>query len=619
VPARIEDYALIGDCHTAALVSRDGSIDWLCFPRFDSPACFAALIGEADNGRWQIRPSVAVRATRRRYRGDTLILETDFECDHGAVTMIDFMPPRGSALDVVRIVQGRRGRVPMHMELVIRFDYGSIVPWVHRIEGGISALAGPDTIYCHSEVDLQGQGMSTVADFSVSEGQSVPFLLTWCQTHTSAPKVRDWRESLGETEKWWTKWAGNCTYHGEWRDAVMRSLLTLKALTYRPTGGIVAAPTTSLPEKLGGVRNWDYRYCWMRDATFALYALIVGGYHEEAKAWREWLVRAVAGTPSKLQIMYGVAGERRLTELELDWLSGFEKSKPVRIGNGAHRQHQLDVYGEIMDVMQLAWRSGLQPTDDTWRVQRALLDYLEDGWKDPDEGIWEMRGQRRQFTHSKVMAWVAMDRAVNGVERFGLEGDVGKWREVRARIYEEVCRLGFDPHLNSFVQYYGSKDPDASLLMLPTVGFMEAGDPRMRGTVALIERELLEEGFIRRYPAKPDIDGLPAGEGAFLLCTFWYADVLALQERRAQAREILEGLLDLRNDVGLLPEEYDVAEKRFLGNFPQAFSHIGLINTIRNLSGAGGPAEHRSERPAQPGEQRSPDHDTDAGVEHASV
>ena len=601
VASRIEDYALIGDCFTAALVARDGSMDWLCFPRFDSPACFAALIGEPENGRWQIRPSVEIRSTRRRYRGDTLILETEFETDGGAATLIDFIPPRNSTLDAVRIVEGKRGRVPMHMELLIRFDYGSIVPWVRKIERGISALAGPDTVYCRSDVEMQGRDLSTVADFEVSEGQSISFTLTWCRTHSSPPKERSWKDNLERTEKWWNEWASRCTYRGDWRDAVMRSLLTLKALIYLPTGGMVAAPTTSLPEKLGGVRNWDYRYCWVRDATFTVYALIAGGYHEEAKEWREWLVRAVAGTPSELQIMYGVAGERRLTELELDWLSGYEKSKPVRIGNAAHQQRQLDVYGEIMDVLQVAWRSGLPPNDDTWRVQSALLDYLEGGWKDPDDGIWEMRGPRRQFTHSKVMAWVAMDRAVNAAERFGLPGDIDKWRQVRDQIHGEVCRFGFDPNLNSFVQYYGSKDPDASLLMLPIVGFLEASDPRMIGTVKLIEQELLEEGFIRRYPSKRDLDGLPPGEGAFLLCTFWYADVLALQGKRKQATEILERLLDLRNDVGLLAEQYDIAGKRMLGNFPQAFSHVGLINTIRNVTAAGGPAEHRSGTPGKSG------------------
>jgi GH15 family glucan-1,4-alpha-glucosidase len=539
---------------------------------------------------------VEVRAVHRTYRGDTLILETEFETDHGAVTVIDFMPPRTEAPDVVRIVKGCRGQVPMCMELLIRFDYGSIVPWVRRVERGIRATAGPDTIYCRSDVDLHGKDFTTISEFTVSEGQEVSFTLSYSQTHSSTPEERDWKISLAETEAWWKEWAGRCSYQGEYRNAVIRSLLTLKALTYSPTGGIVAAPTTSLPERFGGVRNWDYRYCWIRDATFTLYALIGGGYREEAKAWSEWLVRAVAGTPSELQIMYGIAGERRLTELELNWLSGYERSIPVRIGNAAHRQFQLDVYGEVMDVLQLARRAGLSTSKDSWRVQTALLSFLEKGWKEPDEGIWEVRGPRRHFTHSKVMAWVAMDRAVAAVERFGLQGDLQKWQALRDEIQQEVCRMGFDSELNSFVQYYGSKDPDASLLMLPTVGFLDACDERIIGTVAYIERNLMEDGFVRRYLSREEIDGLPAGEGAFLPCTFWYADNLALQNRRTESRQILERLLDLRNDVGLLPEEYDPSSKRFLGNFPQAFSHVGLINTIRNLTEAHGPAEHRRQR-----------------------
>ena len=593
----IEDYALIGDCQTAALVARDGSIDWLCFPRFDSPACFAALLGEPGNGRWQIRPSVEVREVRRSYRDDTLILETEFETDRGAVAVVDFMPPRTEAPDLVRVIQGRRGRVPMSMDLVIRFDYGSIVPWVRHVQRGIRATAGPDTLHCRADVDLHGKGLSTVADFTVSEGEAVSFTLTWSRTHDYAPEERDWRVSLRETESWWTEWARRCTYQGEYRKAIVRSLLTLKALTYLPTGGIVAAPTTSLPERIGGVRNWDYRYCWLRDATFTLYALMGGGYREEARAWSEWLVRAVAGTPSELQIMYGLGGERRLTEMELDWLAGYEHSVPVRIGNAAHRQYQLDVYGEVMDVLQLARREGLPQSDDSWRVQSALLRFLEQGWKQPDEGIWEVRGPRRHFTHSKVMAWVAMDRGVTAVECFGLPGDAAKWRAVRKQIHEEVCASGFDAGLNSFVQAYGSKDPDASLLMLPSVGFLDPNDPRMLGTVEYVGRNLMEDGFLRRYPMRAEVDGLPPGEGVFLLCTFWYADNLALQGRIDESRRILERLLALRNDVGLLPEQYDVANRRFLGNFPQAFSHIGLINTIRNLTALEGPAKHRGRVP----------------------
>lgn len=589
----IEDYALIGDCQTAALVARDGSIDWLCFPRFDSPACFAALLGDPENGRWRIHPAVDARSVHRSYRGDTLILETEFETDQGAVTIIDFMPPRTEAPDLVRVVQGKRGRVPMSMDLTIRFDYGSIVPWVRRVERGIRATAGPDTLHCRSDVELRGRGLTTVADFEVSEGEAVSFTLTWSRTYDYTPEERDWRQSLRETESWWTEWAGRCAYEGEYRDAMVRSLLTLKALTYLPTGGMVAAPTTSLPERIGGVRNWDYRYCWLRDATFTLYALMGGGYREEAQAWSEWLVRAVAGTPSELQIMYGLWGERRLTELELDWLSGYEHSVPVRIGNAAHRQYQLDVYGEVMDVLHVARREGLPLSENSWRVQCALLGFLENGWKQPDEGIWEVRGPRRHFTHSKVMVWVAMDRGVAAVEQFGMPGDASKWRALREEIHGEVCASGFDKDLNSFVQYYGSKDPDASLLMLPSVGFLDPHDPRMVGTVDYIQRKLFEDGFIRRYPMRTEVDGLPTGEGVFLLCTFWYADNLALQGRIKEARNILERLLDLRNDVGLLPEQYDPRNRRFLGNFPQAFSHVGLINTIQNLTAIEGPAKHR--------------------------
>jgi GH15 family glucan-1,4-alpha-glucosidase len=593
--SRIEDYALIGDCQTAALVGRDGSIDWLCLPRFDSGACFAALVGTEDNGRWRIRPAVPHRTVRRSYRGDTLILETDFEADHGAVTVIDFMPLRRGAPDLVRVVQGRRGQVPMEMDLTIRFDYGSIVPWVRAVERGIRATAGPDSVHCRADVELRGKGLSTVAEFTISEGQTVSFTLTWTETHQDHPPERDWRESLAHTEDWWKKWTSRCRYKGKWQDAVIRSLITLKALTYAPTGGIVAAPTTGLPESIGGVRNWDYRYCWVRDATFVLYALILGGYHEEAKAWREWLVRAVAGTPSEIQIMYGIAGERRLTELELGWLSGYEGSKPVRIGNAAHRQFQLDVYGEVVDAMSTARRAGLHPSGDAWRVESALMDFLESAWKQPDEGIWEVRGPRRHFTHSKVMAWVAADRHAAAVEEFGLRGDASKWKSLREEIRRQILQCGFDESLNSFVQYYGSKDVDASLLMLPALGFMDARDPKMLGTVRRIEDTLMRDGFIARYPNRKSLDGLPEGEGAFLLCTFWYADNLVLQGEFGKAEEAFERLLGLRNDVGLLAEEFDPGQRRFLGNFPQAFSHVGLINTAQNLSDHG-PARHRSAR-----------------------
>ncbi|MBW3598114.1 MAG: glycoside hydrolase family 15 protein [Planctomycetes bacterium] len=591
--ARIEDYALIGDCQTAGLVAKDGSLDWLCFPRFDSPACFAALLGTPEHGRWRIAPEGEVRRVSRRYRDGTLILETEFETDDGAVTVIDFMPIRTAAPDVVRIVEGKRGKVPMRMELVIRFDYGSIVPWVRHTPKGIRATAGPDTVYCRSDVEMRGEDLHTVADFTVAEGERKEFVLTWTRTHEDEPPEKKAEDSLRETEATWREWSDRCTYDGQWREAVLRSLITLKALTYAPTGGICAAATTSLPERLGGVRNWDYRYCWLRDATYTLYSLISGGYIDEARDWREWLINAVAGSPSELQIMYGLAGERRLTELELEWLPGYENSAPVRIGNAAYRQHQLDVYGEVMDALHLARRTGLEPSENAWRIQRGIMQFLETDWRKPDEGIWEVRGPKRDFTHSKVMAWVGFDRAVKAVEDFGLSGDLEKWRRLRSEIHDEVCREGFDPKLNSFVQHYGSQGPDASLLMLPLVGFIEATDPRMIGTVDYICKRLMRDDFLDRYPTHPHVDGLPPGEGAFLLCTFWLADNLALQDRHDEACEVFERLLSLRNDVGLLSEEYDPETGRLVGNFPQAFSHIGLINTARNLSRKGGPAEDR--------------------------
>ncbi|HXV61157.1 MAG TPA: glycoside hydrolase family 15 protein [Vicinamibacteria bacterium] len=593
MPSAIQDYALIGDCQTAALVGKDGSVDWLCFPRFDSDACFAALLGTPENGRWRLAPAGDVRNTRRRYRDDTLVLETDFETEDGSVKLIDFMPIRTSTPDLVRIVEGKRGQVPMQMDLVIRFGYGSIVPWLRQIDHGIRAVAGPDTLYCRTDVELRGEDFHTVADFMVSAGQRVSFDLTWCRTRQSEPPEKDPEESLRETESWWREWSGRCTYRGGWRDAVVRSLITLKALTYAPTGGLVAAPTTSLPEQLGGERNWDYRYCWVRDATLTLYALMVGGYTEEAHEWREWLIHAVAGSPAEMNIMYGLAGERRLVELELDWLPGYEQSSPVRIGNAAYKQHQLDVYGEIMDALHFARRTGVPHSEDGWRVQRALMSFLETDWRKPDEGIWEVRGPRRHFTHSKIMAWVAMDRGVKAVEEFGLDGPVDKWKQLREEIHEQVCREGFDPEMNSFVQYYGAKHLDASLLMAPLVGFLPPTDPRMEGTVEAIQQRLLRDGFVDRYLTRPEVDGLPPGEGGFLICTFWLADNLALQGRYDEAREIFERVLDVRNDVGLLSEEYDSNARRLVGNFPQAFSHLGLINTARNLSKTGGPAEDR--------------------------
>ena len=593
--SRIEDYALIGDCQTAALVGRTGAIDWLCFPRFDSGACFAALLGTPEHGRWLLAPATDVRAVRRRYRPGTLVLETEFETPTGVVRLIDFMPQRTDAPDLIRIVEGVSGEVPVRMDLTIRFDYGAVVPWVRRTGDGIRATAGPETLYLRTPVEVQGEALHTTASFTVKAGERVPFELVWSETHRAAPAPRDPEAELRHTEDSWHAWSAHCAYAGEWREAVHRSLITLKALTYAPTGGIVAAATTSLPEHLGGVRNWDYRYCWLRDATFTLLALIDSGYTAEAAAWREWLVNAVAGTPSSLQIMYGVGGERRLTELTLDWLPGYEGSAPVRIGNAAWRQHQLDVYGEVMDALHVARCAGLPSDDDAWRVQQAMLSFLETDWRRPDEGIWEVRGPRRHFTHSKVMAWVAMDRAVRSIERLGLPGDVARWRELRQEIHDEVCREGFDASVNSFVQYYGTTDPDASLLMLPLVGFLPARDPRIVGTVEYIQRRLRRDGFVDRYLTRPDVDGLPPGEGAFLLCTFWLADNLAMQGRYRDARDIFERLLDLRNDVGLLAEQYDPVARRMLGNFPQAFSHVGLITTAHNLQRHRGPAEQRSD------------------------
>ncbi len=595
MPLRIEDYALIGDCQTAALVGKDGSIDWLCFPRFDSAACFAALLGTPEHGRWIVAPVGTVRAVRRRYRQGTLVLETDYETDDGAVTLIDFMPPRTSDPELVRIVVGTRGQVRMRTQLTIRFDYGWVVPWVRKLDGarGIRATAGPDTLYLRTNVPLHGENLHTVGEFTVSAGERIPFELTWHPTSEPEPPARDPEAALRKSDAWWREWSGRCTYEGEWREAVLRSLITLKALTYAPTGGIAAAATTSLPEHIGGVRNWDYRYCWLRDATFTLYALMVGGYIDEARAWRQWLVNAVAGTPAELQIMYGLSGERRLTELDLTWLPGYEASTPVRIGNAAYKQRQLDVYGEVMDALHAARRLGLPPSEEAWRIQCAIVQFLETQWREPDEGIWEMRGPKRHFTHSKVMAWVAFDRAVKAVEQSGLSGDAATWRRARDEVHAQVMAQGFNGEVNAFTQFYGSKEPDASLLMLPMVGFIDANDPRMVGTVELIRKRLLHDGLVDRYPLNPSVDGLPGGEGGFLICTFWLADNLALQGRQAEAREIFERLLSLRNDVGLLSEEYDPVARRFLGNFPQAFSHIGLVNTARNLSRHGGPAEDR--------------------------
>ena len=590
--APIEDYAMIGDCLTVALVARNGSIDWLCLPRFDSPACFAALLGGEDNGRWQIAPKGPIRATRRRYRGDTLVLETEFTTDQGVVRLIDFMPPRGKAPDIVRIVEGVEGTVEMSMDLVLRFDYGSVIPWVNRRPDGLTAIAGPDMVHLVSPVPTRGEHFTTVSDFRVAPGQRLPFVLTWYPSYGAEPEMIDAEEALATSLEFWTEWASHCTYHGEHRDVVVRSLLTLKALTYKPTGGIVAAPTTSLPEKLGGVRNWDYRYCWVRDATFTLFALANAGYLEEAKAWRLWLHRAVAGTPDTLQIMYGIDGQRRLPESELPWLRGYEGALPVRIGNGAAGQFQLDVYGELAATMYECRRAGLEPTDDVWDMALKLYEHVEKLWREPDEGIWEVRGPRRHFTHSKMMAWVAFDRAIRAIEEFGLEGPLDRWRGVRDEIHAEVCREGFNTEKNAFVQFYGSDQLDASLLLMSVVGFLPASDPRVKSTIEAIERELTdEEGFVNRYNARNEVDGLPPGEGKFLLCSFWLIDNLYALGRVDEAKRLLESKLALCNDVGLLSEMFDPATRRLIGNFPQAFSHLGLIHSIFTLNEHHGPTD----------------------------
>ena len=594
---KIEDYALIGDTQTAALVSRGGSIDWLCVPRFDSPACFSALLGKEEHGHWQIAPKGKVTATRRRYREGTLVLETEFETADGCVRVVDCMPPRERNPDVIRLVEGVHGKVEMRMQLVIRFDYGSIVPWVRSIGDRLEAVAGPHALTIWSEVPTHGEDMKTVAEFDVRAGQSVAFGMRWHPSHEPDGEPFDIRNAIDCTDRWWREWSARSTYRGEWGEAVQRSLITLKALTYAPTGGILAAPTTSLPEKPGSVRNWDYRYCWLRDATFTLYALLLAGYKDEACAWRDWLLRAIAGDPSKLQIMYGTSGERRLEEYEIPWLPGFENSRPVRVGNAAHEQFQLDVYGEVIDSLHQARVAGIDPDEPSWQLQKAILNYLESAWSEPDMGIWEVRGPARHFTHSKVMAWVAFDRAIKAVENFGLKGPCDRWKAQRQQIREEILAKGFHPTIGAFTQEYGSDRLDASLLMIPLVGFLPPEDERVQGTVRAIERKLLVDGFIRRYEPEKSahVDGLPPGEGAFLPCTFWLADNYALAGRTDEARAIFERLLAIRNDVGLLAEEYDPRTKRQLGNFPQAFTHVGLVNTARNLANHGGPAHQRKD------------------------
>jgi GH15 family glucan-1,4-alpha-glucosidase len=596
--ARIEDYGLIGDLQTAALVSSDGSIDWACFPRFDSGACFAALLGTTEHGRWIVAPHGDSWEAGRRYRPGTLILETDWETDDGRVRVIDFMPPRGKAPDIVRIVEGLDGEVAMDAELVIRFDYGKTVPWVRRIDDGTRiAIAGPDALSLRSEVEHRGENLRTIAEFTVRKGDRVPFTLTWYPSNEDPPDAIDAEAALRDTVDYWGDFVGKCGYDGRWADEVKQSLIVLKALTYAPTGGIVAAPTTSLPERIGGERNWDYRYCWLRDATLVLLAFINAGYLDEARAWRNWLLRAAAGDPVELQIMYGVAGERRLTELTLDWLPGYEASKPVRAGNAASDQFQLDVFGEVLDAMHQGRAHELERLPEAWALQRRLLHFLEEAWKEPDDGIWEVRGGRRHFTHSKVMAWVAFDRGITAVEEYGRAGPADRWREARDEIHREVLAQGFDTELNSFTQSYGSKRLDASLLVIPLVGFLPADDERVIGTVAAVERELFRDGFVYRYMHDEEgrgIDGLPPGEGAFLPCTFWLADNFALQGRLDEAEELFERALSTRNDLGLFAEEWDVETRRQLGNFPQAFTHVALVNSAFNLDRKRATPEQRS-------------------------
>ena len=584
MPSRIEDYALIGDCETAALVSRTGSIDWLCWPRFDSGACFAALLGGPEHGRWQVTAKDPNAKTRRRYREQTLILETDFETPEGAVTLVDFMPVRGHASDLARIIIGRRGRVEMSMELILRFHYGAFVPWVTRLnDGSLRAIAGPDMVVLHTDVPIQGKGLTTVADFAVCEGDFVPFVLTYSPSHLPPHEPVNPRKALNDTERFWREWSERGKYHGEWSEAVNRSLITLKALTYRPTGGMVAAPTTSLPEMLGGQRNWDYRFCWLRDATLTLLALMNGGYHEEAAAWRDWLLRAAAGSPSQVQIMYGLAGERMLHEREIDWLPGYENAQPVRVGNAAYNQLQLDVFGEVMDALYHALRAGLKRSAQSWGLQRALIKHLASIWQQPDQGLWEVRGGPQHFTYSKVMAWVAVDRTIKSAERARHDHFLDECRRLRQQIHDEVCEKGFDRQLGAFVQAYGSKLLDASALLIPFVGFLPADDPRVRGTVEQIEKRLLVDGLVLRYDSEKTDDGLPGGEGAFLACSFWLANNYVRMGRYAEARKMFEHLLSLRNDVGLLSEEYDPRAKRLVGNFPQAFSHVAIVDTAFNL------------------------------------
>jgi len=596
---RIEDYALLGDLQTAALVGRSGSVDWLTFPRFDSSSCFSALLGNREHGRWSIAPLAGGQTTDRRYRTDTLILESEWQVDGGRVRVIDFMPPRETKPDIVRIVEGLEGSVQMRTELVIRFDYGSVVPWVRRLDHeSLLAVGGPDGLLLRTPVELRPDDKTHVAEFTVRAGERVPFVLTWFPSHEELPTPVDAEQALVETESYWQEWLSGCRYEGGYREAVHTSLIVLKALTYRPTGGIVAAPTTSLPERIGGGRNWDYRYCWLRDATFTLYALMNAGFIDEAAAWRDWLLRAVGGDPSNAQIMYGIGGQRRIPEYELDWLPGYAGSTPVRVGNAAAEQFQLDVYGEVMDALHQARLHDIGPAQHAWSLQQMLLEFLEGAWDQPDEGIWEVRGGRRHFTHSKVLAWVAFDRGVQTVERLGLEGPADRWRQLRAEIHEEVCREGFSVELNSFTQSYGSSELDASTLLIPLLGFLPPDDPRVVGTIEAVQRELMRDGFVERYETQEQnaVDGLVGREGVFLPCSFWLVDALLMLERDDEARALFEKLLGVSNDLGLLAEEYDPSAQRQLGNFPQAFTHVGLVNSAYNLSHHDSPHQQRSAR-----------------------
>ncbi len=593
----IEDYALIGDCETAAVVGRNGSIDWLCWPRFDSGAVFGSLVGTPDNGYWTIAATDPKTRITRKYRGNTLILETQIETADGAVTLIDFMPLRsGGASHLVRLVCGRRGKVEMRTEFAIRFDYGSIVPWVTRRDNSLRAVAGPDMVVLHTSVTLKPQGRMHRGTFVVSGSETVAFVLGYGPSYLPAPEAVDPLEALAATEANWETWAKQCSPSGQYSNAVMRSLVTLKALTYRPTGGIVAAVTTSLPETPGGSRNWDYRFCWLRDATFTLLALMNSGFYREADSWRQWLRRAVAGDPAQVQIMYGLRGERRLDEWEVPWLAGYEGAKPVRIGNAAAAQLQLDIYGEVMDALFQGSRNGLPAEHAAWDLQATMIEHLETIWREPDEGIWEVRGGRRHFTHSKVMAWVAFDRAIKTIEQFGFKGPLQRWRRVRAQIHKQICEQGYNSQVGAFVQSYGSTELDASALLFPLVGFLPPSDPRVKSTVEAIERNLMVGGLVLRYDYKRTKDGLGSREGAFLACSFWLADNLILLGRYDDAKKLFERLLSLCNDVGLLAEEYDTATGRMAGNFPQAFSHVSLVNTAHNLEKHDKPAEQRSGR-----------------------